>query len=181
MKKLLLLFGIIVFVAGCKTTSDSTDKQLDKTAKKNMEIVKEFFKAVEDEDIGKLEELFADDFHEIGPGHKEEYNREQSIESFKKFFEMNDSIRFGIAAISTEHKAEGELSGDWVMTWNWFEMNHVDQDKDVKLMYHAAFRIEEGKIALLANYLDRWDFYKQLGYELEWEDEDEEEEQEDDN
>ena len=180
MKKLILLLGILVFVAGCNTTSEPVDKQKDEIAMKNMQIVKEYFLATENEDMGKIEELLADDFLEVGPGSKEEYNREKSIESFKNTFEAYDSIQFSITAITTEHKTEGDLAGDWVMSWNWFKSKNVKMDKTVKLMYHGAFKVKDGEIVLLVNYWDRWDLYKQLGAELEWDDEDEDEGDEED-
>ena len=180
MKKLFLLLGIVVVFVGCNTTSEPVDKQKDEVSKKNMQIVKEYFLAVENEDISKLEELLADDFLEVGPASKEEYNREKSIESFKNTFEAYDSIQFSITAITTEHKTEGDLAGDWVMSWNWFKSKNVKMDKTVKLMYHGAFKVKDGEIVLLVNYWDRWDLYKQLGAELEWDDEDEDEGDEED-
>jgi len=180
MKKLILLLGIVILFAGCKTTSEPVDKQKDETAKKNMEIVKEYFSAFENEDTVTIKELLTDDFIEAGPGIDEEYDLEETIEGFKHSIEMFDSLKVDFVAITTEHNAEGELAGDWVMSWVTIQAYHVEAEKSIKVNYHSVYKIEEGKIAMVVNYWDRLDFYKQLGAKLVWDDDDDDDEGEED-
>ena len=71
------------------------------------------------------------------------------------FFEAFDSIQFGIMHITTEHVAEGDGAGDWVMSWNRVTAYQVEVDKSIRVMYHGAFKMEEGKIALMVNFWER--------------------------
>ena len=51
----MLLLGIVVLFTGCTTTSEPVNKEKDEIAKKNTQIVKEYFLATENKDMDKEE------------------------------------------------------------------------------------------------------------------------------
>jgi len=176
MKNLLFISAAILFLAGCTAPTDT--KEVDELAKKNIEVVMNLLEAFENEDMEALKELWAEDATLYGPLHDQMDTVVPG--DMQVWFDHADSIEFDVTFIMHEVIEEGELAGNWVLLWcfeSWFE---VEAEKRVTIIWHAPMQIEDGKVVHMTSIWNQWDLYKQLGYELEWDDDDDNEHDDDD-
>jgi hypothetical protein len=168
MKNLFLFFCVILFFAGCKPVTpppDTAKKVKDST---NIALVKDLFKAIENENVELMKGFYSDSVGITGPVFGKWIGKEQMVKEMTSFFEGADSIKCNIFAILAETAEEGDLAGDWVLQWSDFSWYDVKAQKKIMLMYHSTEKILDGKIIIEGNYSDEWDMYKQLGAELKW-------------
>ena len=171
MKQIIFLISIVIALCSCTTQPAEDTREQDETAKLNIELVKKMFLSFEEEDIETLKEILDTSFTEIGPGIDDELSYTETLEGNIYFYEGWDSIKFDIQYIMHE-SVEDDVKEDWVLSWVLGSMYNIELGKSVKVMYHNASRIENGKIVYALVYWDRWDLFKQMGAELEWEDDD---------
>ncbi len=167
MKKLFLLFITIILLIGCKPPPPPEETK-DVKSTENITLVKDFYKAFENENIEAMKGFLSDSVVSYGPSFDLTENLEEFVKSWTQTFIDIDSMKIDIFQILAETLSEGELAGDWVLQWANVSFYVPSSEKKVKLMVHTAQMIEDGKISILANYWDQWDMYKQMGAELKW-------------
>ncbi len=166
MKKLFVITLAFLLIAGCTPQADT--KELDETAKMNVELVKKTLKAYETEDLDVIKEGYAPNCVSIGPRHDQVDSTTSWIESTSGWFEAIDSFKADIIKLLPYTIDEGDLAGDWVLAWANLEWYEVESGKTVFVMWHSPMRIEEGKIVYEVSYFNQWDVFKQLGAEMKW-------------
>ena len=168
MKNLSLLVCVILFFTSCnqpKPPEDTAQKVKDSV---NIALVKNLYKAIENENIEAVKGFYSDTVAIVGPNFNEWTGYEDMVTGMTAWFEGADSIKANIFAILAQTVKEGDLAGDWVLLWADISFHDVEASKDIKLMYHATEKILDGKIIVEGNYWNQWDAYKQLGAELKW-------------
>ena len=168
MKKLVLLFGVMILLAGCTQAPPSTDETKDIKTTENITLVKDFFKAIENENIEAMKGFLSDSVVSYGPSFDYTGNLEEIVNYWTQTFKDIDSLKFDIFEIMSETIPEGNLAGDWILQWADVSFYSPTGEKKVKLMVHTAQMIEDGKISIFAEYWNQWDMYKQMGAELKW-------------
>ena len=168
MKNLLHFLCVILLFASCKPVTPPADTAQKVKDSVNITLVKELFKSVENENIEAVKGFYSDTVAVAGPNFNEWTGYEDMVKSMSGFFEEADSIKFDIYAIMAQTVKEGNLAGDWVFLWSDVSYWDLKAARKIKLMYHAAEKIQDGKIVLEGNFWNQWDMYKQLGAELKW-------------
>ena len=168
MKNLLLFFCVVFFLVCCKPVTPPPDTAKKEKDSENVALVKDMFKAMENEDIEAVKGFYSDSVGITGPVFGEWIGMEQMVKDLTSFFEEADSIKCNIFAILPWTIEEGDLAGDWVLQWADFSWYEVKAQKKIMIMYHSAERIQDGKIIVEGNYWNQWDTFKQLGAELKW-------------
>jgi ketosteroid isomerase-like protein len=170
MKNLFLLFCVILFFASCKPVTPPPDTAQKVKDSVNIALVKDMFKAMENENLEAVKGFYSDSVGIVGPNFNEWIGKEQMVKDMVSMFETSDSIEVKIFAIMAETVKEGDLAGDWVFQWSDVSWYEPKAEKKITIMYHSAEKIQDGKIVLEGNYWNQWDMYKQLGAELKWPD-----------
>jgi hypothetical protein len=168
MKNLFLFIFVIMFFASCnqvKPPADTAQKEKDSA---NIALVKNLYKAVEDENIEAVKGFYSDSVAIVGPNFNEWTGYEDMVTGMTAWFEGADSIKADIFAILAYTVKEGDLAGDWVFVWANISYYDLEVSKSIKLMYHAAEQVKDGKVVAEGNYWNQWDAYKQMGAELKW-------------
>jgi ketosteroid isomerase-like protein len=168
MKNLFLIFCVILFLLSCKQVTpppDTAKKVKDST---NIALVKDMFKAMENENLEAVKGFYSDSVGIVGPAFNDWYGKEQMVKGMIGMFETSDSIKIDVFAILAETVEEGDLAGDWVLQWSNVSWYEVKAGKKITISYHSTEKIKDGKIIIEGNYWDEWDMYKQLGAELKW-------------
>lgn len=168
MKNLFVFLCVILFLASCKPVTPPPDTAQKEKDSVNIALIKNMFKAVENENIEAVKGFYSDSVGIVGPNFNEWSGYDDMVKSSTSWFEESDSIKVDIFAIMAQTVKEGDLAGDWVFLWadcSWYE---VKAQKKVKIMYHAAEKVQDGKIVIEGNYWNQWDAFKQLGAELKW-------------
>jgi hypothetical protein len=160
MKNLVLLFGLIICLAAC--TSISEKRQDD-----NIELVKNYVKAVEELDYEAMENFLADDYLGIGPSYGDSIYKIQAVENWKShienLYEKIQYTRFKFAAVTIP---DGPNKGEWVA--NWAELNIVYKNGrgSVTILANTNYLIVNGKISRSITFYNEADALRQLGYKI---------------
>jgi len=169
MKHFSLLAIVLFFIVSCTQVADTGKKELDEVSKQNVELIKKWVQAHENEDIETLREIYSTELVSLGPQHDQEWPYD-TLNSTEEWFQSVDSIKFEVINILPKTVEEGDLAGDWVLIWANLSWYDIKSEKKMKIMWHSPMQIEEGKIVLEAAYWNQWDLFKQMGAELKWPD-----------
>ena len=170
MKNLFLFFCVIFFFASCKPVTPPPDTAKKEKDSVNIALVKDMFKAMENENLEAVKGFYSDSVGITGPIFGEWIGKEQMVKDMVNMFETSDSIKVDIFAILAETVKEGDLAGDWVLQWSDVSWYDLKAQKKIIMMYHSTEKIQDGKIIVEGNYWNQWDMFKQLGAELKWPD-----------
>jgi hypothetical protein len=118
--------------------------------------------------IEAVKGFYSDSVSILGPNFNEWTGYEDMVTGMTAWFGGADSIKADIFAILAHTVKEGDLAGDWVFVWANISYYDLSASKSIKLMYHAAEKVKDGKIVIEGNYWNQWDAYKQMGAELKW-------------
>ena len=168
MKNLFLFFCVILFFASCKPVTPPPDTAQKVKDSINIALVKSMFKAMEDENLEAVKGFYSDTVAIVGPNFNQWTGYEDMTKSMPEWFATADSIKMDIFAIMAQTVKEKDLAGDWVFLWANVSYWEVKAGKKVKIMYHAADKVQDGKIVLEGRYWNQLDQFKQLGAELKW-------------
>lgn len=166
MKQLFIISLALLLIAGCVPQADT--KVSDEVAKQNVELIKKVLKAYEDENIDAIKDAYAPNCMSIGPRHDQVDSTLSWMEGNVEWFESIDSFKVEIIKLLPYTVEEGDLAGDWVLAWANLYWYNIEAGKNLIAMWHAPYRIEEGKIVYEVSYWNQWDVFKQLGAELKW-------------
>ena len=169
MKKIVLLATALLLMISCTQQADTGDKDVDEVGKQNVELIKKWAEALNNEDIETLRELYSTELVSIGPQYDHEWPYD-TLNSTEKMFQNTDSLKVDILIMLPKTVEEGDLAGDWVLVWADISWYNIKAEKKVQIMWHSPMRIEEGKIVYEVAYYNQWDMYKQMGAKLEWPD-----------
>jgi ketosteroid isomerase-like protein len=168
MKNLFVFLCVIILFASCKPVTPPPDTAQKEKDSINMALVKDLFKAVENENIEAVKGFYSDSVAIVGPNFNEWTGYEDMVTGMTAWFDGADSIKANIFAILAHTVKEGDLAGDWVLVWADMSYYDLEVSKSIKLMYHTAEKVENGKVIVEGNYWNQWDAYKQMGAELKW-------------
>lgn len=178
----LLLFGCAAFLFACSNT-DSADSAGGQSAdtrtdngEVNKEIVSKYLDAVHKGDTAGMSKYLADDFMAYGLGVKDTAGRFRTLDGVQKHW---DVYKYGgkrykrleaVAVTTNADGGRGRQKGDWVYEWGDIETDYPDNPETgekattAEFTFHAAFRVENGKITSISTYLNHEDVMRQLGY-----------------
>jgi hypothetical protein len=168
MKNLFLFSCVILLFASCKPVTPPPDTAQKEKDSVNIALVRDMFKAIENENIEAVKGFYSDSVGIVGPKFNEWIGKEQMVKDMANMFESADSLKFDIFAILAETVEEGDLAGDWVLQWSNISYYDIKVGKKIMLAYHSTEKIQDGKIIVEGNYWDEWDMFKQMGAELKW-------------
>ncbi|HEX3803099.1 MAG TPA: nuclear transport factor 2 family protein [Solirubrobacteraceae bacterium] len=120
---------------------------------KNKQVIREYFDCLNDLNVDRLEELFADDFIWIVPVRAKSLahlnfprDKEQSVDRIRTIFSgMDKKPTFKILSMTAEEDRV-HAESDGLMYWH----NGVAMDNQ----YHHAFVLRDGKITKCTEYCD---------------------------
>ena len=166
MRTIAFIATALLLMVSCTQQADTGAAEKDELAKQNIEVVKKFLTALEEENVDAAMELLSEECINHGPilGKYDTLSRED----LQAWVNNVDSLDYGVVKIMHESIKEGDLAGDWVLLWCHNSWYSVKAEKKIELMSHTPMRIEDGKIAYMASYWNQWDLYQQLGAELKW-------------
>lgn len=156
MKILIYLLFVLPLLIAC---SQSNYKE-----EKNIALVEKYVQAVENLDLGVMEELLADNYIGYGPSYGDSINKTDAIASWNKNVEfLYESIDYSRIQNATVVIKEGPNAGDWVSSWAELKINYKDGNK-ATIWANTAYRIVDDKIVKTFTFYNEADVLEQLGY-----------------
>jgi len=157
MKKLFLFLLVPLLTTGCVNQNNSL--------KKNESLVKQYVKAVENNDMSTMESLLADDYEGYGPSVNDKTDKKAALKSWKETMEnLYESIHYSKSRIIAVNVPEGENKGEWVSNWAELKIVYKKDKKAVTIWANTVYKIENNKIIKSYTFYNEADVLEQLGY-----------------
>tara|TARA_Y200000002_G_scaffold373139_1_gene371795 strand:+ start:568 stop:1086 length:519 start_codon:yes stop_codon:yes gene_type:complete len=122
-------------------------------------LIEDLFKAVENEDIAFLKDLFSKDMVLVN-SNGEEFNKDEFIKGVEELFEMfenvkvkenNNSTDGSGSAIETTHYSTGDV---WTEIWSDFSAVGKYSEKEVSFPFYIAYKWDGDKIVREMQYFN---------------------------
>ncbi len=121
-------------------------------------------------DSATMADLLSENFQAYGPEQDAQYNKETEIEAWMAFrdhfkhAELYDQLFYSLIAEDIDGRPE--LAGKWVFMWANMAFESLEDEKQVRVPVHVAYKIDDGHIRNTITYFDRLSLSQQLGYNL---------------
>lgn len=158
--RFLLSCFVIVSLISCKpsTESGASDQPYNTSpnAAENIALVQKFIDAQMMGDGETMRALTTDDFFARNP-----VGDTLTIDEYATTWEALSTRRnnqdAGVFATNSQTVTEGPLSGEWVMFWGTYTAVDNESKEALEVLWHADFRIKDGKISRSVFYFDMVD------------------------
>jgi hypothetical protein len=160
MKIYIILFALTVGLFAC--TSSVEKKQAE-----NVELVKNYVKAVENLDFEAMGNYLDVNYLGMGPSYGDSIGKMDAVANWQWCVEnLYEKIHYTRSRFAPVTIPDGDNKGDWV--GNWAEMNIVFKDNggSVTVWANSNYLIENGKIKRSITFYNEADVLRQLGYEM---------------
>lgn len=130
-------------------------------SKKNIALIDNYIKAVENLDYDAMDNLLADSYLGIGPSRNDSITKDQAISNWKTNVE---NLYEKISYTKSKNIAVKTPEGEWVSTWADLTIVYKDNQKEVSILANTIYQIENGKIIKSLTFYNEADALEQLGY-----------------
>lgn len=158
MRNLIILAALVIGLAAC--TSNNAKQQAE-----NVELVKNYVKAVENLDYESMGNYLDVNYLGIGPSYGDSIGKMEAVENWKWCVDnMYEKISYTKTKFAAVTITEGDNKGEWVA--NWAELNIVFKDGvgEVTILANSNYLIENGKIKRSITFYNEADAARQLGF-----------------
>lgn len=164
---LLATLMVAICVTSAKAQSTSTqihysDMVGDNTdAEADIKLVSDYVNTIVAGDVNKATSMLAGNFMGYGPGPDDSANLQQTTDSWKKNYTMQQNRKADFVA-ETFNVKSGDNAGHWVSTWGTYSF--TQNGKSIKFPYQYTAHVKNGKIDKDVIYFDQLYILKTLGY-----------------
>jgi hypothetical protein len=142
----------------------SCTPQADSSAK-NVELIKKYVEAVEQNDTAVMENLLADDYVGLGPSVNDSIDKTGAIANWKEnIANLYESIKYSKSRVLSANVPDGENKGEWVSNWAELKIVYKKDQKEVTVWTNTVYKIENNKITKSLTFYNEADVLEQLGY-----------------
>lgn len=164
------LWAIVILVSiSVAAQSQQNGVSLDfDNYKANTTLLKEYVKAMNDEDAKKLNAFFTDDAIITGLGSSNDtLSKKQHLQQYIATFEQNDlTVTDDIYLSLKTDKNATVAPGEYAFSWGRVFSQDKITKKYASVSYHLMAKIVNGKITVLWHYYDTLPFVIKAGYEF---------------
>lgn len=135
-------------------------------AEKDIQVLKNFFEAMDNDDYQKVNSLIHDDYMGFGPRYNSPENKADVIENLKAIRQGNEGGERGnerYISITINNDVNESVNGNWVLYWGWITLKNRETGKDFTIDVHQASKIQDGKVMSSVVYYNEYDALKQVG------------------
>lgn len=160
MKNLILTFAVFSLLVGCSSQDDQKARE-----QANIELVKNYVKAVEELDFEAMGSFLDEKYMGLGPSFGDTIYKAAAIENWKNNVEnLYEKIKYNKSKFAAVTIAEGDNKGEWVANWAELKIKFKGEEKEVTIWANVNYMIENGKIARSLTFYNEADALRQLGY-----------------
>jgi hypothetical protein len=160
MKNLILIAATGLCLAAC-TTATNTKQQA------NIDLVKNYVKAVEDMDFAAMETYLDDNYLGMGPSYGDSIRKTEAVENWKNNIEyLYESIHYNRSRFAAVTIPDGDNKGDWVANWAELTIVYKDGRGTATIWANTDYMVENGKILRSLTFYNEADALRQLGYRI---------------
>jgi hypothetical protein len=157
MKKLMIVFYLVVIFQGCSLQNGNDEK--------NIALIEKYIQAVENMDYNSMEMYLADNYLGLGPSYGDSIGKVAAIENWKDNVEnLYQSIHYNKSRNIAITINSGDNQGNWVSNWGELHIKYKDNQGEATLWANSIYQIENGKIIKSFTFYNEADALRQLGY-----------------
>lgn len=154
-----LIFALLVssLVIGCSPANNN--------AEKNVSLIDNYVKAVENMDYEAMESYLADNYLGLGPSFGDSINKVQAVENWKQNVEnLYEKIEYQKSRNAAVTITTGDNQGEWVSNWAELKITYKNDKGSVIIWANSTYLIENGEIIKSYTFYNEADALRQLGY-----------------
>lgn len=160
MKHLMLLATISICLIACSTSAD-------KTSSDNIDVVKNYIKAVESMDSGAIDKYLDNNYLGMGPSFGDSIGKKEAVENWNyNTANLYEKIHYNRSRFADVIIREGENKGDWVANWAELQVVYKSASQPVTIWANTNYLIKNGKILKSISFYNEADAFRQLGYKF---------------
>ena len=159
MKKYIILGAMVAGLFAC--TSNTAKMQAD-----NVELVKNYVKAVENLDFDAMSNSLDENYMGLGPSYGDTIYKAQAVANWKTNVEdLYKKIYYSRSQFAPVTISEGDAKGEWVANWGELVIEYKSGDK-ITLWANSNYQVKDGKITRSLMIYNEADALRQLGYQI---------------
>lgn len=140
---------------------DNSKKQAE-----NVELVKNYVKAVENLDFDAMSNYLDDNYMGLGPSYGDTIYKAQAVANWKSNVEdLYARINYTRSQFAPVTIVEGDAKGEWVANWSELNVEFKSGEK-ITLWANTNYRVENGKITRSLTLYNEADALRQQGYQM---------------
>lgn len=158
MKKYIILGALVAGLFAC--TSNTAKMQAD-----NVEVVKNYVKAVENLDFDVMSNSLDENYMGLGPSYGDTIYKAQAVANWKSNVEeLYAKIYYSRSQFAPVTIAEGDAKGEWVANWGELNIEYKSGEK-ITLWANTNYLVKDGKIIRSLMIYNEADALRQQGYQ----------------
>jgi SnoaL-like domain len=170
MKLHLFLIAVSISLFSCTSTTDenmTAENSSGNRNNQNIEVVKNYIKAVEAMNLDAMSEYLADNYVGMGPSYGDTITKEQAVENWKAYTDsLYEKIQYNRSRFAGVNIPDGDNKGDWVANWAELNIEFKDGRGSATIWANTNYQIENGKIVKSLTFYNEADALRQLGYTI---------------
>ena len=159
MKKYIILVAMVAGLFAC--TSNTAKMKAD-----NVEVVKNYVKAVENLDFDAMTNSLDENYMGLGPSYGDTIYKAQAVANWKSNVEgLYEKIYYSRSQFAPVTIAEGDAKGEWVANWGELKIEYKSGEK-ITLWANTNYLVKNGKIIRSLMIYNEADALRQQGYQI---------------
>jgi hypothetical protein len=158
-QKLVLFAGLGLVLFSCSPSVETNN-----TA--DLEVVKNYVKAVESLDYDAMTNFLDDNYLGLGPSYGDSINKTQAVNSWKfNSSNLYKKIEHTKAQYAYVTIPEGGGKGNWIASWSELKIT-FQNEQTVMIWANSNYQVENGKITKSLTFYNEADALRQMGFDF---------------
>jgi signal recognition particle subunit SEC65 len=163
MKKLIIISLVSVCLYACNSSGAADEK---KNAA-NIELIKNYVKAVEELNYQAMADYLDDIYIGMGPSYGDTVRKTEAVENWKSnVANLYEKIHYNRSRFAAVTIPDGDNKGDWVTNWAELNIKYKNGGNEVTIWANTSYQVENGKILKSFTVYNEADALRQLGYKI---------------
>jgi hypothetical protein len=163
MKKLIIICVVGISSVACNSSNPSEEQK----SAANVELVKNYVKAVEELNFDAMGNYLDDKYVGMGPSFGDTIRKAEAVESWKDLVtNLYEKIHYNRSRFAALTIPDGDNKGDWVTNWAELKITYKNGLGEVVIWANSSYQVENGKIVKSLTLYNEADALRQLGYNI---------------
>jgi hypothetical protein len=160
MKYGVILISLILGLSACTNNKAQLEQ-------KNIQLVKNYIKAVENLDYDAMSNYLDDDYIGMGPSYGDSINKTDAVDNWSwSSNNLYEKIKYDRSRFAAVTIPDGDNAGNWVANWAELTITYKDDFGEAIIWANTNYMIKNNKIIRSFTFYNEADVLRQIGYKI---------------
>lgn len=160
MKYGVILIALMIGFSACTNKTTQPDQE-------NIQLVKNYIKAVEHLDFEAMAAYLDDDYLGMGPSYGDSINKTDAVANWSWSVEyLYEKIKYDRSRFAAVTIPDGDNAGHWVANWAELTITYKDGIGEATIWANTNYLVKNGKIVRSLTFYNEADVLRQIGYKI---------------